>query len=115
VFRIANVTSNYFVDYRGASIEVRTNANASWSTFKSKSSDHLMGGTWTPRYSSLFAMQWPPEAPANSTWRVVVNVERQRRGVRRMISDRFGREVFKLPNYAQHTIRSSEVDASVPS
>jgi len=114
VFRISNVTSNYFVDYHGVAIEVRTNANSPWLTFKSKSSDDFMGGTWTPGYSSLFAMQWPPEAPTDSTWRVVVNVERQRRGVRRMINDRLGRQVFRLPNYAQHTIRSTEVDGSVP-
>ena len=58
-------------------------------------------------------MEWPPEEPSNSTWRVVVSVSSQQRGIRRWINDHVHRELFKLPT-VKHTIRSTEVDASVP-
>src|SRR4029079_1636368 len=79
VFRISNVTTNYVVNYRGEAIEVRT--NGTWLTCRSKSADDFAGGSWTPGYSSLFAMQWPQEVSTNGTWRVVVSVSRQQRGI----------------------------------
>jgi hypothetical protein len=108
VFRVSNLTSNYFLDYHGTAIEVRTNGQ--WQALKSKSAEKFAGGTWGPGYNALFAMQWPSEASTNDTWRVSVNVYRQQRGLRRFVNDRLRREVFKLPSYAKHTIYSTEVD-----
>jgi hypothetical protein len=112
VFRVSNVTSNYVLNYQGAAIELQTNGQPQ--TVRSKSADDCAGGSWTPGYSSLFAMQWSQEVPTNGTWRVLVRVERQQRGFRRWVNDRLHRELFKLSTYATHTVHSTEVDGSVP-
>jgi hypothetical protein len=113
IFRIANVTSNYFLEFEGAGVERLSAEKGGTNSFSQRYSGTL-GSRWTPGYSCLYAFSWPPEVPTNENWRLVLTVQREPGGIRRHINDYMQRDVFTLRPYAQHTIRSTQVDGSVP-
>src|SRR5690348_13325704 len=113
IFRVANVTSNYFLEFDGAGVERLLPEKGGTNSFTERYSGGL-GSRWMPGYSCLYAFSWPSEVPTNKSWRLVLTVQREPGGIRRHINDYMQREVFTLPPYAKHTIRSTEADATVP-
>lgn len=112
IFRIANVTSNYFLEFEGAGVDRRSPEKGVTNSFNPRYSG-LLGSRWTPGYSCLYAFSWPSEVSTNESWRLVLTVQREPGGIRRHVNDYMQREVFKLQPYAKHTIRSTEVDGRV--
>jgi hypothetical protein len=113
IFRIANVTSNYFLEFEGAGVERLSPEKGVTNSFSPRYSGTL-GSRWMPGYSCLYAFGWPSEVPTNESWRLVLTVQREPGGIRRHVNDYMQRDFFTLKPYAKHTIRSTEVDASVP-
>src|SRR6185369_14246370 len=76
IFRIANVTSNYFLEFEGAGVERLSPDKGATNSFAQRYSGTL-GSRWTPGYSCLYAFSWPPEVPTNESWRLVLTVQRE--------------------------------------
>lgn len=113
IFRVQNLTSNLYLAFEGQSLQIL--GEGKWVDVGAPTRMCGLGGSrWSPSYSCLIAVAWPPRIPTNALWRMVVDVKREPGGIRRRINDYMQREFFTLQPYAKHTIRSTEVDGSVP-
>jgi hypothetical protein len=106
VFRVGNMSSNYFI--RFWSITVEKNENGKWTDAgQAFGINGLNGSRWSPGYSCLYAYPWPPGLPTNSTWRLQLVAGRERSGWSKYVNDKWRRDIF--PPYAKHIVASTAV------
>jgi len=106
LFRVTNVSTNNYIRFDTSSVEA--NDGRGWAHFAPISSwAGVEGSVWSPGYSCLYAVAWPPGLPMNVAWRLQLSVAREPSGLRESINRKLGREVFGP--YGKQTMVSSEV------
>lgn len=106
LFRVTNLSSNQHIRFDTSSVEWRDERG--WTPFTPIAAWAGVGGAvWSPGYSCLYAVAWPPGLVTNQVWRMRVSVAHEPDGLREFVNRKLGREVFGFSG--SHTITSSEV------
>ena len=106
LFRVTNIGTNNHIRFNTSSVE--SNDGRGWADFAPIRSWAGVGGSvWSPGYSCLYAVAWPPGLPTNTAWRLKLSVAREPSGLREYVNRKLGREVFGP--YGGHAMVSSEV------
>src|SRR6266496_3199306 len=87
LFRVTNVRRSGYILFSTSSVE--TNDGRGWTAFVPAGSWSGVGGsTWTPGYTCLYAVGWPPGLPTNSSWRLQLSVAREPSGFYRYANEK---------------------------
>ena len=106
LFRVTSVSTNNYIRFNTSSVE--SNDGRGWAQFAPVSSwAGVEGSVWSPGYSCLYAVAWPPGLPTNMAWRLQLSVAREPSGLREYVNRKLGREVFGP--YRRQAMVSSEV------
>ena len=93
LFRVTNMSTNSYIRFDTSSVERKDERG--WAQFAPVGSWAGVGGSvWSPGYSCLYAVAWPPGLATNTAWRLQLSVAHEPSGLREFVNRKLGREVF---------------------
>src|SRR5262249_545891 len=69
VFRVTCLTADCSIQFDQEGVETRSRGQWVWDPIREQA---ISGSRWTPGYSCLYAVPWPPRVPTNENWRAVI-------------------------------------------
>jgi hypothetical protein len=92
LFSVSNVSRVHFIQFGVDGLEKQVGSR--WSEHVSDDFKSALGMTWTPGFSSVYAIPWPQGLDTATPWRLRLWVKRERRGLFALVNQRVGRELF---------------------
>lgn len=106
LFRVTNASTNRWIRFDTSTVERKDGQG--WAQFSPVGSWAGVGGSvWSPGYSCLYAVEWPPGLPTNTAWRLQLSIAHEPSGLRAFVNRMLHREVFGA--YGSQAGVSSEV------
>jgi hypothetical protein len=109
LFRVTNIATKEHIWFRTALVEQKTEAG--WKPFVPSGASWcgVGGSQWSPGYSCLIAVGWPPGLATNATWRLQLRYGRDPSTLGTIVNQKTGWELFPSGK-EESTIPSSEVN-----